>query len=126
LSRWRDPNTGALYNGVNAISLGIEIANAGNDTAALSWARRQPGFAGTIRAAHRNGGAVQEWEIFPEAQLATVFALSRLLVSRFKLDDLTGHDCIAPERKEDPGPAFPIQKLRELCGFLGLPAVHVK
>ena len=43
---------------------------------------------------------------------------------KVNLDDITGHDCIAPERRNDPGPAFPMQELRELCGFSGLPEVH--
>lgn len=122
-SRWVDPNTGKRFDGLNSCSIGIEIANAGNDDGALSWARKQPGFA-SITAKHRNGGKVQEWEKFPEAQLAAVFEISKLLVARYKLDDVTGHDCIAPERKEDPGPAFPMEDLRVACGFKGLPVVH--
>jgi N-acetyl-anhydromuramyl-L-alanine amidase AmpD len=44
-------------------------------------------------------------------------------VGRYSLDDITGHDCIAPERKLEPGPAFPMVPLREARGFKGLPAV---
>jgi N-acetylmuramoyl-L-alanine amidase len=123
VSRWRDPNTNVLYQGLNSCSIGIEIANAGNDPAALSWARRQPGFA-SITARHRKGGAVQEWESYPEAQLAAVFEIAKALVETYRLDDITGHDCIAPERKDDPGPAFPMADLRQACGFDGLPVVH--
>lgn len=123
ISRWRDPNTNVLYQGLNSCSIGIEIANAGNDPAALKWARRQPGFA-SITARHRKGGAAQEWESYPEAQRAAVFEIAKVLVETYRLDDITGHDCIAPERKDDPGPAFPMADLRQACGFDGLPAVH--
>ncbi|MEY2560052.1 MAG: N-acetylmuramoyl-L-alanine amidase [Verrucomicrobiota bacterium] len=123
VSRWVDPNTGTQYNGLNTCSIGIEIANAGNDPDALRWARKQPGFA-SIRAIHRNGDKDFEWEEYPEAQLTAVFEISKLLVENYKLDDVTGHDCIAPERKEDPGPAFPMEDLRIACGFTGLPEVH--
>ncbi|PZR76580.1 MAG: N-acetylmuramoyl-L-alanine amidase [Chthoniobacterales bacterium] len=123
VSRWRDPNTGNLFDGLNACSIGIEIANAGNDEGALKWARRQPGFA-SIRARHRKGGPEQEWESYPEAQRAGVFEIAQVLVETYHLDDITGHDCIAPERKDDPGPAFPMLELREACGFSGLPVVH--
>jgi N-acetylmuramoyl-L-alanine amidase len=52
--------------------------------------------------------------------------VAKVLVACYQLDDITGHDCIAPERKDDPGPAFPMAELRAACGFTGLPAVHRK
>ena len=122
-SRWKDPRTGILYDGLNACSIGIELANAGNDPGALSWARKQPGFA-SIRAKHRNGGPVSEWESYPVDQLIACTQVAQALVTRYNLDDITGHDCVAPERKDDPGPAFPMAALRAACGFPGLPAVH--
>lgn len=122
-SRWRDPRTGILYGTANDYGIGIEIANAGNDDGALSWARKQPGFQ-SIKARHRNGGPEVEWEVYPQAQLNAVVAVTRALVARYNLDDITGHDCIAPERKDDPGPAFPMQAVREQCGLFGLPVVH--
>lgn len=122
-SKWKDPKTGRIFEFLNACSIGIELANAGDSADALSWARRQPG-TGTIRAAHRNGGPAREWETYPAAQLAACTALARLLVAHYNLDDVTGHDCVSPARKTDPGPAFPMQQLREACGFQGLPTVH--
>ena len=122
-SRWVDPNTGTRFDGMNACSIGIEIANAGNDPGALKWARKQSGFA-SITAKHRNGGPAVEWEEYPAAQRDVVFEISKLLVETYHLDDVTGHDCIAPERKDDPGPAFPMEELRKACGFTGLPEVH--
>ena len=123
VSRWKDPDTKQFFVGLNSCSIGIEIANAGNDDGALSWARKQRGFA-SIQARHRNGGPVVEWESFYPPQLASVIRCARALVTRYNLDDITGHDCIAPERKDDPGPAFPMEALRKECGFAGLPAVH--
>ncbi len=122
-SRWKDPKTGTLYASANEYGIGIEIANAGDDDGALSWARKQPGFS-SIRARHGNGGSVREWENYPAAQISAVARLTEALVKRYNLDDITGHDCIAPERKNDPGPAFPMQTIREACGFHGLPVVH--
>lgn len=124
-SRWQDPKTGKTYGSANEYAIGIEIANAGNDPGALKWAKKQPG-ARTIRAKHRNGGPEYEWEAFPEKQVSAVFALTQALVKRYNLDDIIGHDDCAPERKMDPGPAFPMLDLRRHCGFDGLPKVHWK
>lgn len=123
VSKWRDPKTQDLYSGLNGCSIGIELANAGNDPDALKWARKQPGFT-SIRATHRNGGTNAEWECFPAAQVAACTEVAKLLVAHYHLDDVTGHDCIAPARKDDPGPAFDMKALRAACGFSGLPVVH--
>lgn len=122
-SRWRDPKTGVKYDGLNACSIGIELANSGDDEGALSWARKQPGFK-SIRAIHRNGGKEREWEAFYQPQLDACFEAAKALVDRYNLDDVTEHSCIAPERKTDPGPAMPISKLRQFCGFSGLPIIY--
>jgi len=104
------------FTGLNSCSIGIELANAGEDDSALSWARKQPNFA-SIEARHKNGGPVVEWEKFPAAQLEACEAVSKALVAHYNLDDVVGHDDIAPDRKTDPGPAFPMQSLRKACGF---------
>jgi N-acetylmuramoyl-L-alanine amidase len=119
-SRWRDPKTGKKFDGMNACSIGIELANAGDDEKlAKKWSKLP-----LVRARHRNGGSLTNWEAYPIEQLAALTKLTQALVERYKLDDVTGHDFIAPERKNDPGPALPMELLREACGFSGLPAVH--
>jgi N-acetyl-anhydromuramyl-L-alanine amidase AmpD len=131
-SQWVDPATGILYSsangkGGNDEAIGIEIANLGDSKGAFGWGRKNvPGFA-TVLAPHwsgkQNGG--DEWEIFYPAQIASVLALSKLLVARYELHDVTGHDRIT-QRKNDPGPAFEehLLAIREACGFVGMPAVH--
>ena len=119
-SRWQDPKTGVFYDGLNNCSIGIELANAGdNAKLARKWSKLP-----LVGSAHRNGGTVKDWEDYPRIQLVACTKLLQALVKRYRLDDITGHDCIAPERKIDPGPAFPIDKLRDACGFTGLPATH--
>ncbi len=122
VSRWADPKTKREYLGCNDFTIGIEIANAGDDEGAQSWARKHGATFNT--APHRNDGRKRLWEMYPAVQIESVTAICRALVSKYNLDDITGHDCIAPERKLDPGPLFPMELVRKACGFSGLPEVH--
>ena len=122
VSRWIDPKTAKKYVGCNGFTIGIEIANAGDDEGAQAWALKHG--ATVLSARHRNESSPRKWEVYPQAQIDTVTALAKALVSKYNLDDITGHDCIAPERKTDPGPLFPMQAIREACGFSGLPIVY--
>lgn len=101
------------FKNLNSCSIGIELANAGDDVAlALKWSKFAP-----ITAKHKNGGPAQKWEAYPPAQLAACEEIAKALVTRYKLDDVVGHEDIAPSRKNDPGPAFPMAALRVACGF---------
>lgn len=123
-SKWVDPNTGKQYTQCNGFTIGIELANAGDDPAVIKIASRLPGFAGTMEAKHRNGGPMKTWERYSEPLFNSCLSVVKQLVEKYNLDDITGHDCIAPSRKSDPGPAFDMLRLREACGFSGLPVVH--
>jgi len=123
VSRWVDPKTGKKYTGCNNFTIGVEIANAGDDAGAQKWAINNAG-AKVEKAKHRNESRILTWEIYPEAQIVAVTAICKALVEKYNLDDITGHDCVAPERKLDPGPLCPMQDIREACGFTGLPTVH--
>lgn len=130
VSHWYDPAAKVRREGCNAFSIGIELANAGDSvevTGANPTLLRAdaPGMAhfgsfpiaAAIKARHKNGGPLTFWEVFPDAQLASCFNLARALFDRYHLDDVRGHDDIAPERKNDPGPAFPMEILREKLGL---------
>jgi len=119
VSRWRDPRTKKLYTQCNDFSIGIEIANAGDEARVAQKNTKLP----LVQAKHRNGGPEKKWEAYPPEQLASVFRVVSLLMARYKLDDITGHESIAPERKNDPGPAFPMEELRKANGLEGLPEV---
>ena len=116
-SQWKCPKTGKVFTWLNRCSIGIEFANAGDDPKLAARWTKLP----LVTARHKNGGPVTQWESYPEAQILSGIAVFKAIVSRYNLDDLIGHDDIAPDRKNDPGPAFPMQRVREACGFKGLP-----
>jgi N-acetylmuramoyl-L-alanine amidase len=106
---------GKTYEGLNSCSIGIEFANAGDSTNLIrKWSTLPP-----LRAKHKNGGPVCDWERYTPEQIATGKELAAVLVKRYKLDQIVGHDDIAPDRKVDPGPAFPMEEIRKHCGFTG-------
>ncbi|WP_304187083.1 N-acetylmuramoyl-L-alanine amidase [Phenylobacterium aquaticum] len=73
---------------INGRSIGIEIVNPG----------------------HEFG-----YRAFPEAQIASVFALVADIRGRWKVEDghIVGHSDVAPDRKEDPGELFPWKRLAQ-------------
>jgi N-acetylmuramoyl-L-alanine amidase len=120
VSTWFDPAEKVTRSGCNAFSIGIELANAGDSVQGSVENPKLFGkypCAAAIKARHKNGGPVELWEVFPQAQLDACFALSKALFDRYHLDDVRGHDDIAPARKNDPGPAFPMAKLRLSLGL---------
>jgi N-acetylmuramoyl-L-alanine amidase len=105
-SSWKDPKTGITYYGLNACSIGIELANGGN-----AYPEQFSSLDPFVDSRGR------KWESYPARQIASCERLSKVLVDRYNLDDLVGHQHIAPNRKNDPGPAFPMSALRVACGF---------
>lgn len=80
-----------LRSNINDTSIGIEIINDGPV----------------------EGSSGLQWSAFPPAQMKTVAALLKDLSERYQIEplDILGHSDIAPQRKIDPGPAFPWEQL---------------
>ncbi len=105
------------YKGLNKYSIGIELDNPGplnrsSNGEWVSWfgGRYEP--AEVIEAVHKNRSDMQGWLLYTQEQLEVTMALSELLVEHYGLEDVVGHDDIAPTRKTDPGPAFPMSSIR--------------
>lgn len=120
-STWFDPAAKISRENCNAFSIGIELANAGDSVSGSVEKpfafKKYPCPAGAILERHKNGGRVTLWEKYPAPQLQACFELSKVLFERYHLDDVRGHEDIAPNRKNDPGPAFPMAELRAALGL---------
>jgi N-acetylmuramoyl-L-alanine amidase len=109
-SRWEDRED------LNRWSLGIELDNAGPlqrraDGWTSGWGARIDD-AEVVEAVHRHGGPARAWHAFPPEQLRAAADVVNLLARHYRLEDVLGHDDIAPGRKSDPGPAFPMESFR--------------
>ena len=108
---------------VNRRSIGIELDNAGKlEHVGGHWRssispRKYPDDQ-VLVANHLHdspGTRPSGWHRYSEAQLAAAGEIAMLLVREYALKDVVGHDDIAPGRKFDPGPAFPLASLRTLA-----------
>ncbi|GJJ02402.1 protein AmpDh2 [Duganella rhizosphaerae] len=94
LSSWK------IYNQLNSASIGIEIVN--------------PGFVETPQG--------RVYAPFPQAQIDQLILLLKQIVARhdIKPENILGHNDIAPQRKQDPGPKFPWKQLAD-AGLVAWP-----
>lgn len=106
--------------GLNSFSIGIELDNAGKlERVGSRWlsavSKRAYADDDVLIANHqqdRPGTPPGGWHEYAEAQIEAALAVGLLLMQRYKLKEVLGHDDIAPGRKSDPGPAFPMPSFR--------------
>jgi N-acetylmuramoyl-L-alanine amidase len=103
--------------GLNRFSIGIEIDNAGRLTKSgekyVSWFGRKYTADEVIEATHRNETTPSFWHVYEEEQIDCVYKICRALIGNYSISHIVGHEEISPRRKTDPGPAFPLDKLRQ-------------
>ncbi len=103
--------------GFNKYSIGIEIDNAGKLSHSgdkyVSWFGKNYKENEALKAIHKNETESGYWHIYNEIQLSLVQEICSLLISNYGIKSILGHDEVSPGRKIDPGPAFPIDKIRE-------------
>lgn len=108
-SRWRG------IGDLNHYSIGFEMVNWGRlkyrKGKLISWAQE---IIPDDDAVEVMG---DWWQRYPDEQVEVCANLAREIVRAYELEDVLGHHEIAiPEgRKSDPGPAFPLQQVREFC-----------
>ena len=107
----------------NSHAIGIEIVNPGFVEKLPNGSFRRPVATNVfktypaadsnriIKANHEHlfwtGKENKHWFVYPEAQLAALYKLCKLLFETYQPVTALGHDDISPARKPDPGPAFP-------------------
>jgi N-acetylmuramoyl-L-alanine amidase len=108
---------GTLRVGYNQFSIGIELDNAGILEKAgdryHAWFKREYSESEVFHGTHRNESAPRCWHRYTEAQIAAAEEVCCLLKSEYGVKYILGHEEVSPLRKTDPGPAFPLDKLRE-------------
>jgi len=105
VSEWKN------LEGLNSFSVGIELTNTGR----LSKIGDKYFFGKTIipekdviNLTHKNESSSAYWQTYTPIQLQVAKAITQTLVKHYDMLDVLGHDDIAPGRKSDPGPAFPM------------------
>ncbi|MEC5318579.1 N-acetylmuramoyl-L-alanine amidase [Brenneria populi subsp. brevivirga] len=86
-SAWRG------FTRLNNASIGIELEN--------------PGYRRTLTGV--------KWTPYPPAQIAVLTDIARHIVARYRIapQNVVAHSDIAPQRKQDPGPLFPWERLAQ-------------
>ena len=106
--------------GLNKCAIGIEIDNAGRLEPSvemgsfISWFGKEYDHLEVIGAIHKNENQKSYWHKYTHEQISIVQEICELLIEEYPtIKYILGHDEISPERKIDPGPAFPIDKIRD-------------
>ena len=111
VSRWGE------LSDINTYSVGIELVNAGKltkrlDGQWLSSSKSVVSAADVSIARHKNESTDAGWQEYTEQQLMALVAAGQAIASKYGIVDVLGHDDIAPTRKVDPGPLFPMSSIR--------------
>lgn len=101
---------------LNYYSIGIEIVNAGrlekSGSVWRSWFGKKYEEDDVMQAIHRNEDHEAGWHVYTEEQITSTYELCKKLMDSYNIKHILGHEEISPGRKSDPGPAFPLDKLR--------------
>jgi N-acetylmuramoyl-L-alanine amidase len=108
LSNWKANSGVTLSASVSRNSIGICLMNKGFDFD--SGSPHKPGKL----IYNPSDGSMQEWEVFPEAQIAACRAIAKDVIAAYPITDVIGHHDIAIMGKFDPGPLFDLNALDKL------------
>jgi len=102
---------------LNSFSIGIELVNAGKLRRSANglwhtWSGKTIPDDQVSVAMHKNEKAEQGWHEYTDQQIETVTQMGIAIANHYGIADVLGHDDVAPKRKVDPGPLFPLASVR--------------
>lgn len=101
---------------LNKCSIGIELVNAGKlekkDESYLTWDEKEIAPS-EVEEFSDSSGESSYWQNYPDAQILRLREIVALLSATYPVKDVLMHSEIAPDRKIDPGPVFPIKEFRK-------------
>jgi len=115
-SEWKGKKSRNYYDiGIEFVNWGpIELDKDGK-TFHSKWGQVVPAEE-VEEATHKNETAPRYWHKFTPEQLAKGAEIAREILTTYPtIEDVIGHDDIAPGRKSDPGPLFPMEDFRRAC-----------
>lgn len=102
--------------GVNIRSLGIELDNWGplecDGGVWRSWTKTRVPTEQVTCISGSDG-----WHAYTEPQIQSAVRVCRVFRKLYNIQFVVGHSQVSPGRKFDPGPAFPMGRLKQECGM---------
>jgi len=102
---------------LNNYSIGIELVNWGpvqlRSGKYYTWTGQEVPENETVWLARPADGKYMFWQTYTDAQVHTCFEVALAICEHYKLVGILGHEDISPMRKQDPGPAFDMEELRD-------------
>jgi N-acetylmuramoyl-L-alanine amidase len=114
LSTWR----GRSF--CNSFSIGVELDNWGiltkrADGKFYSWTGAMLPTDRVEIARHKNMNIELPWEIYDPIQVGVLDDVTRAILAAYpSIKEVVGHEDVAPTRKQDPGPSFPMSRYQSL------------
>lgn len=104
-SQWKDRES------LNKFSIGIEIVNAGpltlDNGRFYTWDKLILENSEVVPRLNAQS-ELEFWHKYPNVQLSTVKTICLALKQQYNIKEILAHSDIAPDRKIDPGPIFPL------------------
>ncbi len=126
LSNWKG------YQSLNRYAIGIELDNAGmmqltGNRWVSSFGKAYPDNEVMIAAHEQTPNVMYGWHKYTSIQLQTAAEVVAALVQAYGIREILGHADIAPKRKLDPGPAFPMEafRMQVAARVAGLPGLSL-